>query len=345
MFLPANITLKFGDSGDFVSELQRRLTAVHCFSTEPNGFFDGVTASAVSAFQSMSGIHADGIAGPETLRHLNGVISGDNSSTAKHDEEQNRLRQEEAARQIQQQAYEQQQRAEAERLEAERIARETPQWNHTQAPQQPEIRYAQEAAYAPQQAPAQSTQQPTAEQLQMQMQQQLQQHLAQQQQQAQHAAQHVQPPVQQAQPAPAHQPQPVQAITVQHAPQVQHAPAQVHVITPQQPAAVAAAAAAAAHAASGQHQQVATHAAEPAAAPKGIVGRAMQYANDMVQKLANYFESKLPNNVIEEVKNIGQTMARSGVKEVAIPTGPEPQRGAETPARGPQQQAQISHRG
>jgi hypothetical protein len=71
----------------------------------------------------------------------------------------------------------------------------------------------------------------------------------------------------------------------------------------------------------------------------------MQYANEMVQKLANYFESKLPAPVLDEVKQLGQTMARSGVKEVAIPVGPEPQRGVEVGRGQQQQQAQVPHRG
>ncbi len=93
-----------------------------------------------------------------------------------------------------------------------------------------------------------------------------------------------------------------------------------------------------------QTQQLA--AAEPQTQqPKGIVGRAMQYANEMVQKLANYFESKLPAHVIQEVKEIGHTMAKSGMKEAPIPAGPEQQRGVDTPARGQQQpQAQVPQR-
>ena len=88
MFLPSNITLQFGDSGDFVSELQRRLSAVNCFgSDQVSGFFDGNTVNGVTRFQAMSGLHADGVAGPETLRRLNGVISG-GSATDKKDEEQ-----------------------------------------------------------------------------------------------------------------------------------------------------------------------------------------------------------------------------------------------------------------
>lgn len=346
MFLPANITLKFGDSGDFVSELQRRLAAVHCFSTDANGFFDGVTVNGVSAFQSMSGLRADGIAGPETLRRLNGVISGDTSSTNTHQEDQDRLLQEEAARQIaQQEALARQQQHEQERMQAEQLAAEraTQEQQWQQAPaaaQQHEMQPAQDP-YASLQHAAQ--QQIMAAEAQMQQHQQMAQpqHTQQQPMAHQMAA-----PAAQAQAEQHHQQAPqlqqqAHVIPVQQ----QQAPAQVHVIQPQ----TAAAAAAAAHIASTQHQAapqqaVATQTAGPAAEPKGIVGRAMQYANDMVQKLSTYFESKLPAPVIDEVKDIGKTMAKSGVREAAIPTGPEQQqqRGIDGPARGQQQAPQRS---
>jgi hypothetical protein len=140
MFLPSNITLKFGDSGDFVSELQRRLAAVHCFDANAiNGFYDGVTVNGVSQFQSMSGIRADGIAGPETLRRLNGVISGDNSSTTDHKAEEEKRQQQELShrQQLEQQylyeqqallAQQQQQQAYAAQMQAQANAQSyTPQ--------------------------------------------------------------------------------------------------------------------------------------------------------------------------------------------------------------------------
>ena len=384
MFLPSNITLKFGDSGDFVTELQHRLAAVHCFGSDAvNGFFDGTTVNGVSTFQSMNGLRADGIAGPETLRRLNGVISGDTSSTNNHQDEQDRLAREEAARQIaQQEAFARQQLQEQERLANEQLAAEQAtqqhQSQHAQTPQQPEIRHAQEAAYAPPQqhqvvqetahlqmqqqmqqqvpqpmaqAPQYTAHQPAAPAMQMQAEpqyqhQQIQPQMAQA---PQYVAQQMavpapQPQTQQQQQAPHLQHQQVQAQT--HAAPAKHAPVQAN--APQQAAPLNPAAA---YAAPVQHQAVAAapHAveartAEPAAtASKGLVGRAMQYANDMVQKLSNYFESKLPTHVIDEVKDIGMTMAKSGVREAAIPTGPQQQRGPDTPARAPQQQA-VPHR-
>ena len=77
MFLPSTITLKFGDSGDFVTELQNRLVQVKALSDGMvTGFYDGSTVNGVMSFQGREGLHADGIAGPETLRRLNGVVSG-----------------------------------------------------------------------------------------------------------------------------------------------------------------------------------------------------------------------------------------------------------------------------
>lgn len=77
MFLPSNITLSPGDSGEFVQELQRRLSSLGLYpADETHGQYDGTTTRSVSGFQSQQGLRSDGVAGPETLRRLNGVISG-----------------------------------------------------------------------------------------------------------------------------------------------------------------------------------------------------------------------------------------------------------------------------
>jgi len=82
MFLPSNITLKLGDSGDFVAELQRRLAAQNFLSGDMiSGMYDGATVVGVRQFQGAHGIRADGVAGPETLRRLNG-FTGSTSSSA-----------------------------------------------------------------------------------------------------------------------------------------------------------------------------------------------------------------------------------------------------------------------
>jgi len=71
MYLPANITLEPGDSGDYVKELQRRLMQRDLLGeTNITGFYDGITTNAVKAFQSLNGLKMDGIAGPDTIRRL-----------------------------------------------------------------------------------------------------------------------------------------------------------------------------------------------------------------------------------------------------------------------------------
>lgn len=346
MFLPSNITLKFGDSGDFVSELQRRLVAVGCFSSDAiNGFFDGSTVNGVSSFQSMSGIRADGIAGPETLRRLNGVISGDNSSTADHKaEEEKRLQQEQALRLQREQQYlyeqqallaqQQQQEAYAAQMQAQAAAQTYtahPQAQHQPQTALPEVNYAQAPVYQAQQAmqqpplaaaagddvlarmllgqqaQQQAQPQPAQTQLQPQQQQQLQQQQLQ---------------AQQPQPQNLQQPQPLPVQTLAAMP-----PVQATMTAPTQPMA------AVAPTQDPNVQQ--TLATEPQ--PRSIVGRAMQFVSEKMQQLHQYFEAKLPNHVMNEVKAIGMVMAQSGVKEAVIPTGPEPQRGIEGPQRGQQQ--------
>ena len=343
MFLPSNITLKFGDSGDFVSELQRRLVAVGCFSSDAiNGFFDGSTVNGVSSFQSMSGIRADGIAGPETLRRLNGVISGDNSSTADHKaEEEKRLQQEQALRlqREQQYLYEQQvllaQQQQQEAYDAQKQAKAATQTYAAQAAQHqppaslPEVNYAQ----APVNQAKQPMQQPPLAAaagddvlarmlLGQQAQQQAQPQPVQTQQLQQ---QQLQP--QQPQPQNLQQPQPLPVQTLAAMP-----PVQATMPAPTQPMAGVAPTQD-----SNAQQALAT---EPQ--PRGIVGRAMQFVSEKMQQLHQFFEAKLPNHVMNEVKAIGMVMAQSGVKEATIPTGPEPQRGIEGPQRGPQQGQQRS---
>ncbi|MDX2095121.1 MAG: peptidoglycan-binding domain-containing protein [Alphaproteobacteria bacterium] len=325
MFLPSNITLKFGDSGDFVSELQRRLTAVHHFSADAiSGFFDGTTVNGVSSFQSASGIRADGIAGPETLRRLNGVISGDSSATesSAKAEEEARAQQAQANHLLQQQQllYEQQALLAQEQAllaqqqqQQQQQAAPAPEPYAVPAPQAqpqaalPEVNYAPAPAYQPPQPARQPLNDDTLAQMLL-----------------------TQPPQQQLTPAPqqAQMPVPHQA-QAPHQPMPQTPPQppippQPHQ-TPYPPVASPS---------SEANQQLAPTAEPP---PRGIVGRAMQYANEIVQKLANYFENKLPDHVLSEVRTIGMVMARSGVQEASIPTGPAPAREIEGPQRGQQQ--------
>jgi peptidoglycan hydrolase-like protein with peptidoglycan-binding domain len=97
VFLPTNITLQFGDTGDFVAELQRRLSRLDLLGEMMvNASFDGNTINAVKSFQSIHGLRVDGVAGPETLRRIAGILSGTAGGSAtsdnKQEEEKQQLR-------------------------------------------------------------------------------------------------------------------------------------------------------------------------------------------------------------------------------------------------------------
>lgn len=89
MFLPSTITLEPGDTGDYVTELQRRLAQRDLLSEGAiNGVYDGITTNAVKGFQSLCGLTIDGIAGPDTIRRLNSfgsVASSDEGGGAADD--------------------------------------------------------------------------------------------------------------------------------------------------------------------------------------------------------------------------------------------------------------------
>lgn len=86
-FLPATITLSPGDVGEFVAELQRRLILVRLmYEAERTGVYDDNTTVAVKNLQSMHGLKVDGIAGPATIRLLNGLITGTKTEDENTDE-------------------------------------------------------------------------------------------------------------------------------------------------------------------------------------------------------------------------------------------------------------------
>ena len=63
-------TLRQGDSGEWVEELQRELTQLTFYSESINGMFDANTVAAVKAFQTNNKITADGVVGRETWSAL-----------------------------------------------------------------------------------------------------------------------------------------------------------------------------------------------------------------------------------------------------------------------------------
>lgn len=321
MFLPSNITLQFGDSGDFVAELQRRLAVISLHSSDAiNGFYDGPTVNSVTAFQSRAGIRADGVAGPETLRRLNGVIAGDDSGTSSTDTKQEEEAQLAAARNM----LVQDQLAAAAQVAppiVEPVLRE-------------EAPHVAATAAAAHRTPVSPAPEPShSEQLQQQTQQLLQREGAQ----AQSAA-----------------PQSAGDLLAQML--LQHTQAQQSPQPSEQQAAQAKPMAAkltdapgteastknptVQKAASAEQSESATAPETAREQPKGMVSRAMQKMDALLQKMADYFEAKLPPDVLREVQAIGQNMMRSGVKESVIPSGPEQGLG-QAPARGPEQQQQI----
>ncbi len=311
MFLPSNITLKFGDSGDFVAELQRRLAMVKCFSEDQvNGFYDGSTVNGVMAFQGSHGIHADGVAGPETLRRLNGVIAGDTSSDAedKKEEEAQRAMTETNALNFELAQQEPTPAAWGEPVREETQAAPAPQavgldpamFGTAAVMAAPALSEATRADIERQQNPGKA---PSIELAEMLL--------------TANAQEHQ-----------------LKALNEQAPPPPVQQPPQV---PPQQPAQLEALVAA-----PPMVEPQAVQQAAPVAEPQGLVQRAGRFANAMMQKLSDYFEAKLPPSVLNEVKSAGQVMAAAGMREAPIPTGPEMGGQAQLPARGPeQQQAQI----
>jgi peptidoglycan hydrolase-like protein with peptidoglycan-binding domain len=322
MFLPSNITLQFGDSGDFVSELQRRLALVHCFSDAMiSGFYDGPTVNGVTLFQSQCGLRADGVAGPETLRRLNSSIAGDSTSSGGSGGTSD-SNQEEEKRAAQQQEF----------LKTEIVAHnviEQAAWNTPAAADiAPATPYAPpafggSAAPAASAAPDMAAQQMAATQQQF-LNTEI---IAAQQQQLQQQLQSAPPPPMQSQ---GNDPLAMLATTAQ--PQAQEAQQQPsNELIPSQASQQRVPAPAT------PNQLVPIADAAPQQG-QNLIQRTISAASGMVQKLANYFEAKLPPDTLREGKEIGQTMAQSGVKESTLPADPTAARAPEQPARGPAQQ-------
>ena len=62
--------LRYGDSGEYVRQLQTRLSELGFYSARVSGGFYKITQSAVRAFQAQNGLSADGVAGKETQELL-----------------------------------------------------------------------------------------------------------------------------------------------------------------------------------------------------------------------------------------------------------------------------------
>lgn len=68
--VPTGQTLRSGSSGAAVKAMQSRLSQLGFF-VAPDGAYGGNTHHAVMAFQKFYGLGRDGVAGPQTLRHIN----------------------------------------------------------------------------------------------------------------------------------------------------------------------------------------------------------------------------------------------------------------------------------
>ena len=63
-------TLRRGDRGDDVKQVQEKLKELGLYSMSADGKYGPGTAKAVQAFQQANGLKADGIAGPKTLEKM-----------------------------------------------------------------------------------------------------------------------------------------------------------------------------------------------------------------------------------------------------------------------------------
>lgn len=69
-------TLKPGESGAEVTQLQRALAKAGYSPGKPDGSYGPATKQAVTSFQTAHGLSADGVAGPKTLAALQQAVGG-----------------------------------------------------------------------------------------------------------------------------------------------------------------------------------------------------------------------------------------------------------------------------
>lgn len=73
--LPAGTSLKRGDRGAAVTELQKGLAALGFATGRPDGTFGATTEAAVVDFQQSNNLPPDGIVGTDTVRLLNAALA------------------------------------------------------------------------------------------------------------------------------------------------------------------------------------------------------------------------------------------------------------------------------
>jgi hypothetical protein len=73
--VPEGVTLRPGDTGDAVEELQAALVQLGYDPGPVDGDYGDATTQAVASFQEAAGITADGVAGPETFSALSQALN------------------------------------------------------------------------------------------------------------------------------------------------------------------------------------------------------------------------------------------------------------------------------
>lgn len=79
-FAASSGTLRYGDSGEDVLAMQKRLKQWGYYTGAADGVFGPKTLTAVKLFQRKNGLAADGIVGPKTLAALGMTLKGGASS-------------------------------------------------------------------------------------------------------------------------------------------------------------------------------------------------------------------------------------------------------------------------
>jgi len=87
---PSRPTLRHGDRGAFVLDLQDQLEAIRYFSGRIDGVFGNLTRQAVLAFQADHGLTVDGIVGPQTWGALKGAQARPQRDVAEGDLDKSR---------------------------------------------------------------------------------------------------------------------------------------------------------------------------------------------------------------------------------------------------------------
>ena len=304
MFLPSTITLKPGDSGDFVTELQRRLSKVG-FHDEAaiNGMYDGVTTTSVRSFQSANGLQSDGIAGPETIRRLNGAVTGstdtttEGSSSEDEQKETDRLTLKDSILSTV---------AQEPALDPALMGMAAEANTQAEAPKEPDPAIKDREAAVQREAQAKAAESAQAN---IQQQSQLQEMLMQ-------ALQNKQPPAAE---QPTKEAQPVKqeneaAKAVQKDAKALEAAAMKEQMAQQNPEL-----AAQKDQALQQKEQMAQQTQQEEAQAKQQEVAQKPERTPMLQKLVDYIEARLPTDTVREVLQVGGKMLRAGVQQASMP--------------------------